>query len=1412
MLIKHFAISLPSCPRMKLKPNFSAVIVLLLTLSIAAPLLAHHNTKSAPVTQTIESRDTFILHRSTKGETTCKVATPVEENKFSVVPVNGEHHVIYNGAPLRRAGRDRWRPTFAPELSLQTSAGLRIVLHGTAQLEQSQTAKNAFIVAANRWEAIISTPITIVLDVDFGPTFFGTPYDDPDILGATSATLVSQQYDNVRSRLLERASTPEETQLYNALPVTSVPTIANSVAGSVSDMRITRPNSRALGLSPDISNPDAVASGQGDASIGFNSAFAFDFTPDNGIETDKVDFDSVASHEIGHALGFTSRAGAQPVNSMSIWDLFRFTTAGPTIDVSTFTSRQRELSLGGFHRFWSNRLSTFGTFDLNLSTGGPNPGPSDGDGRQSSHWKDDALSSSAPYIGLMDPTLADGLRRTISENDLNALDLFGYSNGAPPPVRPPNDNFINSVTLNDVSGATTGSNINATREPLEPAHAGLMGDKSIWYSWTAPLNGTATFSTGGATNFDSTLGIYTGNSVSQLTVIAGNDDRSSSDRTSQVSFHTNAGVTYRIAVDGWNGESGNVALSWSSTGTPPPTEDASVESFTLTPNPVRSGRYVTINTVVKNNGPSTDFIGLTVELPAGASLASCNPSCTGQFGGNGGVVRVSVGFLAPNTTQAVTITVQVVAQPGTLSFSGTVATPIPDPVASNNSLSAQVTVIEPILLSGVTQISSRGGHLLALRSNGTVWAWGPNGNGQLGTGEKSSTNATVPVQANNISDVKAVVASSNASVVLLNNGSVWAWGSNNIGQLGVDSDAVTESLVPMRVAGLDSVTAIAGGSNHFLALKSDGTVWSWGSNSGDALGTGVFLYQKAPKQVPGLTNIVKIFAGPSNGFAVRNDGTVFGWGSNGFGQLGLGTTGNTVPTPVEIASLKNAKKIAAADSHTLVLKNDGTVWSCGSNRDGRLGQGLADSDNHATPAQLAGLNAIDVAAATHSLVLLTDGTVQAFGTNGSGELGLTFRDSNPHPSPVSVPNLPSVSSVTALPQASFATIGELSPVTTLKSWGANGTGLLANGSFNSSFFPLAVPESFTVGRPIISRRSGVIYPGSEVRLLTGTPQATVRYTLNGQDPTASDPVALPGVPIQLNQTSTLKARAFRDEFESSEVASANYILSPTPNLIDDARLFVRQQYLDFLGREPDQSGWDFWTNEITSCGSDASCIEVKRINVSAAFFLSIECQQTGFYAERVYKVAFGDLNGTSTFNGIHSIKVPIINLTDMTAERSLLAKNLIVGQPGWEAQLETNKNGFYQAFNSSTPFIQAFPPFATPGTVIVDAMNANAGFPLSTSERDALVAAYEANNRNRILVLRAIVEHPNFVNSEVNRAFVLMQYFGYLQRNPNSLPDADHTGYDFWLTKLNDFHGNFVNAEMVKAFIVSSEYRNRFQP
>ncbi|MDT7777604.1 MAG: hypothetical protein QOC99_116 [Acidobacteriota bacterium] len=275
--------------------------------------------------------------------------------------------------------------------------------------------------------------------------------------------------------------------------------------------------------------------------------------------------------------------------------------------------------------------------------------------------------------------------------------------------------------------------------------------------------------------------------------------------------------------------------------------------------------------------------------------------------------------------------------------------------------------------------------------------------------------------------------------------------------------------------------------------------------------------------------------------------------------------------------------------------------------------------------------------------------------------------------------------------------------------------------------------------------------------------------------------------------------AFADDNVANRSGLITYYPSVSSNQIDNAQFFVRQHYLDFLNREPDSSGLAFWTNELTSCGSNAQCQEVKRINVSAAFYLSIEFQQTGYLAYRAYKAAFGNIQGKP---------VPITR-EEMLSDMQQIGQGVVVGVGDWEQRLEQNKRAFFDQLVTRERFTTSYSQAMTPEQ-FVDALNANAGGALSQAERDALVNDLKSSAKTRARVLQAVAEDADLARAETNKAFVLMQYFGYLRRNPNDQPDTDFSGWQFWLSKLDQFNGNFVKAEMVKAFLSSIEYRQRF--
>jgi len=281
--------------------------------------------------------------------------------------------------------------------------------------------------------------------------------------------------------------------------------------------------------------------------------------------------------------------------------------------------------------------------------------------------------------------------------------------------------------------------------------------------------------------------------------------------------------------------------------------------------------------------------------------------------------------------------------------------------------------------------------------------------------------------------------------------------------------------------------------------------------------------------------------------------------------------------------------------------------------------------------------------------------------------------------------------------------------------------------------------------------------------------------------------------------------------------SDNDLSPPTSNPIDnaDAIFFVRQHYLDFLSREPDAGGLAFWTNQITSCGSNQACIDDRRINVSAAFFLAIEFQETGYFAYRMYKVAYGNLAPNPPVPPNAPVPVRYVEFLTDTQQ---IAKGVMVGIGNWEAQLESNKVAYALDFVSRSRFISAYPTTLTP-TDFVDALYAKANVVPAPDERNSVInefgmAADTSNTAARARATRRVAENAALRQQELNKAFVLMQYFGYLRRNPYDPPEAtlDYAGFNFWLDKLNKFNGNYITADMVKAFLVSGEYRGRFGP
>jgi len=278
--------------------------------------------------------------------------------------------------------------------------------------------------------------------------------------------------------------------------------------------------------------------------------------------------------------------------------------------------------------------------------------------------------------------------------------------------------------------------------------------------------------------------------------------------------------------------------------------------------------------------------------------------------------------------------------------------------------------------------------------------------------------------------------------------------------------------------------------------------------------------------------------------------------------------------------------------------------------------------------------------------------------------------------------------------------------------------------------------------------------------------------------------------LQGNTPGAALAAPTMAELTITDNDTAGTLLNP----IDNREFFVRQHYLDFLNREPDTAGFNFWVGQIAAaCNgqpSQAGCVE-QRVNVSAAFFLSIEFLETGFFVYRLHKASFGSLP----------------RFTPFLRDTQEIGKDVIVGAAGWEAHLEANKQAFFERWVSRSAFTTLYE--GKTNSDYVNTLFDNAGV-VDLAARDSMVTGLQAGTETRSSVLRKLTENQSFSQKESNSAFVLMQYFGYLRRNPDDVPDNNLDGFNFWLNKLNQHNGNFITAEMVKAFILSIEYRQRF--
>jgi len=365
-----------------------------------------------------------------------------------------------------------------------------------------------------------------------------------------------------------------------------------------------------------------------------------------------------------------------------------------------------------------------------------------------------------------------------------------------------------------------------------------------------------------------------------------------------------------------------------------------------------------------------------------------------------------------------------------------------------------------------TAMGTKDGHSAAALSDGTVWCWGANRDGQLGDGTTNSSSSPVKVVGLPARAV-SLAAGLHHTVALLENGTVWCWGRNTNGQLGNNSK--TSSYRPVQVSNIATAMAIAAGDDHTVALLSDGSVWCWGSNKHGELGNGGGGDSNRPARVGSFTNAIRISARFHQTYVILSDnkvdGALWGWGDNAGGQIGVGTKGGNCPAPVQAfqEKLNHVIAVAAGDHHTCAVLSSGEVWGWGANFFGQLGNNDSKTAQVITaPVQTAGIKTATAVSAgdLHTCAILQDGSLWCWGFNSSGQVGGK-----------SGPKSIAPTKVVLSKSAKMVVGGGLHTITlledgTVQCWGENGAGQLGNGTKVNSSTPVTAGGSWveTTGR------------------------------------------------------------------------------------------------------------------------------------------------------------------------------------------------------------------------------------------------------------------------------------------------------------------------------------------------------------
>ncbi len=940
------------------------------------------------------------------------------------------------------------------------------------------------------------------------------------------------------------------------------------------------------------------------------------------------------------------------------------------------------------------------------------------------------------------------------------------------PTPPANDNIQNAQVLtiapNTESAISTASNVGATRQdgnfrtdlnmPNEPLHDGKQGGRSVWYKWTAPVNGRIVFRTSNNT-FDTVLAIYQ-EVAGSLVGIVSNDDYSPPETRSRVEFLVSQGSVFYIAVDGYGGATGNFRLRWNYTQTQPTqTITQRITRMTDTSSNdivgVQLGRSGSLEIILRGEG----FTAQSQVLVNGDTCLrddnnGCQPNSSVQTTFRNDATRLEVSIPPIYFTRVGEFRINV--RTGTT-------------IAANTGL---------LHVADFNFVDVQPGQTATVQSNAPVALRPPMRYSLLATNTSSQ-----PLRFTVYQYARDLYAFQEAYQRWIDNGAV-----------GDAPVAPEETLADSSVAVVASPAALAGSlqSLNLQLLPNPSSLIA--SNGGKlqnsatiiALSRGNFISEQGGALIG---NDGSTLVGNDGAGLIGNDGSTL-IGNDGSTLVAAGA-GNVVSDAGAGIVSNGGSGIAPPSQPNLTLRANGTLT-------------VADPPRTlATDASLrrAGLYVVRDASGGNGNIQV--GTDSGGNTTLTADINLT-QNTFPRISSLGVATSFSIALDPGLLQFSQATytVTEGLPFVRIVVRRTGNTSQTARVEYNTTSAASAdfqmTTGTATAGRDYEQVFGSLYFNLGETEKSFDVPIINDSY--GGVDDGASETFN-----VVLNNA---QGAAVNGTGVAIVTINDNDAQTAPANIVNDAQFFVRQHYLDFLGRAPDSDGFSFWTNQITECSQRSPqteidrCVDERRQNVSAAFFLSPEFQDTGYLVYRFYLASFPA--STERPRGFP-------RYLEFMRQTQFVGRGVIANTPGADTLLAQNQREFAENWVQRAEFMVRYPLTLTPAE-FVDALYQTAGVTPSSDERAAAIAEYSSApvTAARARIVRRVAENATLRQGEFRRAFVLMEYLGYLRRSPDAAPDADFGGYDFWLGKLNQFNGDFIRSDMIKSFIVSGEYRSRF--